>query len=71
MTEQEFEPLNRRHQLIDQKFSTGLTTEEAAELKRLQQVTAEYLDEHFPLPFAKLEELEELERKLAGGQQPE
>jgi len=47
----------RRRDLIDKKWSGGLTDEEGAELARLSRATALWLDSHFPLPHERVEAL--------------
>jgi hypothetical protein len=53
----------RRAELIEKKFSTGLTATEDAELERLQEDMDRYLDATWPLPFDILEDIRECARR--------
>src|SRR5262245_55813488 len=59
-----WESLNRRRlELIEKEAGDGLSEEEQSELERIQEVTGRYLNVVAPLPFERLERLEERARR--------
>jgi len=57
----------RRAKLIARKYEGGLTSEESAELTKLQQLSSEVIESAFPRPRLSADELEEIRRALENG----
>jgi hypothetical protein len=62
--EQAWEALNqRRVDLIEKESNAGLSQDEQTELEKIQEVTGKYLNIIAPLPFDRLEQVEEQARR--------